>query len=248
MLYANALEAISKLENGTEILDSVKMEVNDKGRENKSLRERLKSFGERSADSVAAVFNSLEALSIDLTGDIPAQLEALEKKGGTKVANESEKQIKALQSSVAALQKTLSDEQTEKARLTTENKRKTVENSLSTVFGQKVLNPSVTLKYHISNGDFDVDESGKIVYKNKVGDSVVLIDGNLDAYLKDYPEAVKNTQQPGAQSSPKDKGGDTSNNTTKLTIEQVKAMSPSEVAKNYPAVREALAAQSTVSK
>jgi hypothetical protein len=242
MLYANALEAISKLDTGAELLDAIKAEVNDKGKENKSLRDRLKAFGDKSADSVSSVFTALEAMDIDLTEDIPAQLAALEKKAGSKVTGDYEKQIKTLQKAVEGLQKTLTDEQAAKEKLTADNKRRTIESGLSNVFSQKVLNPTVALKYHIGAGDFDLDESGKIVYKNKAGQNVTLTEGNLEAYLKDYPEAAKNVQNPGANSSPKDKGGQGSAE-VKLTLEQVKAMTPAEVAKNYPAVREVLAAQ-----
>lgn len=241
MLYAQAIEAISKMDNGSELLDAIKSEINDKGKENKSLRDRLKAFGDKDAKAVTEIFSALESLDIDLTGDISEQLSALEKKVGSKVADDYAKQIKTLQKSVETLQKTLADEQAAKASLSAENKRKTIESNLSGVFGSKVLNPSVALKYHIQNGDFDLSEDGKIVYKSKTGDIISLTDGNIDLYLKDYPEAVKNVQTPGAGSAPKDKGGDQGGQ--KLTMEQVKAMSPAEVAKNYPAVREALAGQ-----
>jgi hypothetical protein len=238
MLYAQALESIGKLDNGSELIDAIKIEINDKGKENKSLRERLKSFGDKSSESVNNIFTALEAMNIDLSGDVKEQLTAIGKKAGG--VDASNKQITDLQKAVSNLQKTLADEKTAKEKLTIDNKRKTIESGLSSAFGQKVLNPSVALKYHIINNDFDIDEHGKIVYKSKGGEVVQLADGNIDQYLKDYPEAAKNTQTGGAGSSPQDKnpvGG-------KFTLEQVKAMTPQEVAKNYTAVKDVMSAQS----
>jgi hypothetical protein len=240
MIYSAALEMIAKMDNGVELLDAIKAEVNDKGKENKSLRDRLKTFGDKDASAVNAVFKALEAMDIDVTGNIPEQLEALEKNTEKKVGSDYDKKIAGLTKAVEGLQKSLSDEQAQKAQLAKENRTKTIESSLSSAFGARVLNPSVTLKYHLANGDFDINDAGKIIYKAKDGTEALIDNGNIDSFLKDYPDAVKNVQKPGSESAPAtDKGGQP----LKFTIEQVKKMSSQEVAANYDAVKAVMAAQ-----
>lgn len=245
MIYSAALEAISKLENGAELIDAVKAEVNDKGKENKSLRDRLKGFGDRTADTIEAVFAALDAVDIDVSGDVAEQLKAIGETAGKKT--ETDKQLATLQKQVTKLTETLTNAQTENAEILKKTNLKTLESALAGAFTERVLNPSVTLKYHISNGDFVLNEAGQAVYKSADGTEEIITKGNIDKFLKDNPDAAKNTQQSGAGSTPKDKGGDPNagggENKT-FTIEQVKAMSPAEVAKNYDAVHATLAAQS----
>jgi hypothetical protein len=244
MIYAQALEKIAGLDGGEELLTAIKAEVNDKGKENKSLRDRLKAFGDKEPATIASIIEALEAMDIDMSSDIKEQLSSFEKKAGEKVSDVYTKQLKALQKTVETLQTTLATEQTEKQRLASDNKKKTIESQLSGVFGKNVLNPSTALKYHIGSGDFDLDETGNLIYKNHAGENVQVVNGNIDSFLKDYPEAARNTQSGGAGSVPKDKREN--GEPLKFTIEQVKAMSAEDVAKNYDAVKQTMAEQKNI--
>jgi len=241
MNYPAALEAISGMENGAELIDAIKLEVNDKGKENKSLRDRLKAFGDRTADQIETVFAALEDADVDVSADVAEQLKTLGETAGKKT--EQDKQLAQMQKQIAKLTDTLQAAESEKSELAKKHSLKTLESSLSSAFSQRVLNPMVTLRYHIGNGDFALNEEGKPVYKAQDGTEVVITNGNIDKFLKDNPEAAKNTANSGAGSTPKDKEGDGNNGQKQFTLEQVKAMSPRQVAENYDAVKEVLSAQ-----
>lgn len=245
MDYAAVLEAMSKMENGAELVDAVKTEVNRKGAENKSLRDRLKAFGDTTAEDVKtsrekleAIVSSLAELGVDPEKDISEQLSALKSERGQ--SGDLAKKVTDLMKQLSGLQKERDAERLEKERLAVDNKRKTIESSLSALFQKRVLNPIVAMRYHISQGDFDIDDSGAVVYKDGDGNLRPVSKDGFESFLKANPDAVKNTQSGGSGSKPEGgaggKGGAGEGGTT-LTLDDVKKMTPRQIADRFDEVQ-----------
>jgi hypothetical protein len=241
MDYAAVLEALSKMENGAELIDAIKGEVNRKGQENKSLRDRLKVFGEHTPDEIKttkelleSIISSLEELGIDASKDIAAQLAAVKNERGQ--SGDLTKKVTDLTKLVSSLQKERDTERQEKDRLALDNKRKTIESNVSSLFQQRVLNPMVSMRYHIAQGDFDLDDTGAVVYKDSDGVSHPIAKGGFDSFLKVNPDAVKNAQSGGSGKKP-DGGAGAGAGGAKLTVEAIKSMTPRQIADRYDEVQ-----------
>lgn len=197
MDYAEALKAISGIENGEDIINAIKSEVQKKGSGEASLRQKLKAYDGIDPQKTKSVFDTLANFDIDLSDDIETQLSAIREKAGSVDSATSE--VKKLQRQVEKLQKQWQEAETEKQKVTAEKARADIFNSLHKDFIDRISNPDVTLNYRIKEGDFFMDETGQMAYKR--GDEIIT-DGIIDAYIADHPNELTVKQKNGSGSNP----------------------------------------------
>lgn len=225
MKYSEAIEKIKSLEGGEDLASAILSEVQKKGEGEASLRQKLKAFDGVDVEKykkISGVVEALDGVGIDLDGDIAEQVSSLKKKTESGSA-ESE----ALKAQLKKLQKRVDD--SDRARVEAENKsnQKAVEAAFAGKFAEKVFNPTDTLRYRMSQGEFTMQD-GKVGYMDN-GVFVSEVEGAFDRFIANNPSIVKNTQKPGAGG-----GSGEPNGGSKFTFESIKKLTPADYRKFTP--------------
>jgi hypothetical protein len=201
MEYAAALEAVKALENGSELIEAITGEINKKGGENKSLRDRLKPFDGVDPEKYRSITSALQEHEIDLAADIKEQIAALKASAGSK--SQVEQQVAALNAQLKTIQKSLEDERGQRTAAESKIRTERLANKMLGLFSESVANPEITLDYHIGKGTFTLVDDDMVEYKRAGGEAVVGKPADvLSAYLADNPKQAINTQKGGAGSPP----------------------------------------------
>lgn len=176
--YAEALEALSKLENGSDLADAVRGEVKKKNDEASGLRKRLKPLEERVRKLAGA----------DESDELDSVLEKIEAatKGGDKGGKPDER--------VATLEKTVSDLKknidTERAKATAAIVGGKVKDSLAKHKGKR---PDDLLKLVLDRVKVEGDNHSFLQDDGTEAD----LDTGIKSWLDARPEFVASEQQPG---------------------------------------------------
>jgi hypothetical protein len=160
------------------------------------------------------------AIGLDPDGDLDAQLvtikERLEKATNSK--GEDDPAVKKLERQLAAIVAKLEATEKEKAEATQKYTKTRLSESLRKAFGDQINGVGLAVDNLIYGGKVKLSENDEVVFVN--GSDELTIEEGVAAFKKQYPELVKNTQNPGGGSAPQGKP-----NSKSITISQYEAMS-----------------------
>ena len=176
--YAEALEALTKLEGGSELADAVRGEVKKKNDEASGLRKRLKPLEER----VRKIAGAEESDDLD---DVLERVEAATKAGGK--GGKPDDRVAALERTVEALKKTA---ETERAKATAAIVGGKVKDALTKHKGKR---PDDLLKLVLDRVKV---EGEKHTFVSDDGTETDL-DAGVKSWLEARPEFRESEQQPG---------------------------------------------------
>ena len=223
--------SLSKLENGSELLEFFDSSVSDEKtkaiditrKANKESQNIKKAFNRLGYDGVANVDEFVDVL-----------LETIDGKATTQTTELSDLQntVKKLQRSFEQVQGELKTEREKSESLHKQNKIKTIEGKLTPKLNEELYGANYLVKSLIAEGALDLDEEGNITLKN--GESVLSYDDAIKHLVNSNTDSRKNKQVPGASSSSGVQGK--TQYKPKYTMDQIKAMNQEEAAKDIKEV------------
>jgi len=211
MEYKEVFPILEKLDNADDVVDAIKAQVQKVNNEAHGLRSKLKTFEGVDVDKYNLVTKTLSEAGLDLEGDMGKQISSL--KASTDKLTDSEKQIQDLTNNLGSLQNRFDEADRKAVKLTQENNKAQVLSAFTGEFEKRVLNPKITLGYHLSEGQLTLGEDGKPGYSSKDGTFYSFDNGAMDQYLTDFPDSAKSSQTGGSGS-----GASFSNDSNKKTI------------------------------
>lgn len=213
MKLEDVLKALEALENGEELINVVKAELNKKNNEAKNLRTRAKTAEDALSEHKKTLAIVLEKMGIegfdsdefDLDDALEAYDTAMKAKEGGKGKGKDDPEFAELQRQVAKLTKTMDTlkkekEAADKAVLDEQAKRHSMlvqTELLSSLTEGKAIKANVLVD--VLKKFIKVGEDEKLVFTTDVGDEVSVKDG-VAGWLKANPEFVENTSRGGAGS------------------------------------------------
>jgi len=238
--FKKLLEA---LPNGAELLEHHAAAVSTE--KNRGIEESRK--GNKESQSLRRFKTAVEKLGYDGEADLDAFVETLtatvegkQTQGSTELS-ELQKKISKLQKEFESSQKELNTEKEQRASLQQQNKIKTIEAKLGPKLSDDFYGSQFIIKALLADGSVDLDDSGEVIFKQ--GDKVLKIDEGIKWLGDTHSDARKNKQTAGAGSQASNQA-----NRPKYSLEQLKAMSPTEVSADLANVNASLKAHSSVAK
>ena len=237
-------DALSKLENGNELLEfhaeQVLSEKNkgieisrSKNHENQKLKNFQKAFEKLG-------FNPEEAELDAFTEGIVAKMENDATQSNTQLGD-LQKTIKKLQTDFEKSQKELSVEREQKVNLEKLNKHKTIESKLLPKLQEDFYGANWIVKGLLADGSVDLDDTGEVVFRK--GDQILPMVDGLKSIAEQNADSRRNKQAGGAGSS-----ASTQPSKVKYSLEQIKAMSPEQMKANLTDVNESMRQLSAAAK
>ena len=176
--YAEALEALTKLEGGSELADAVRGEVKKKNDEASGLRKRLKPLEER----VRKIAGAEESDDLD---DVLERVEAATKVGGK--GGKSDDRVAALEKTVEALKKTA---ETERAKATAAIVGGELKDLL---IAEKIRRPEYHMKTLADRVKIDGEKRTFLMDDGTEAD----LKTGIKAWASAFPDFRESEQQPG---------------------------------------------------
>lgn len=139
---------------------------------------------------------ALEALGYDGTTELDEFVAEIIRKKDTSTDDSSRMTVKALNEKIDALIKENALTKQKAQEYQTKAKQKTISSELLKELSDKVYGPNILIKNLINDGQVDLDESDRVVFKID-GETLPLKDG-IQKVLEANKEIVKNTQNGGA--------------------------------------------------
>lgn len=201
------LKALKALDNGADLVafyeeseTASREEVGKRNRENKNLRDRLKTSEEGNAPAKEKLEAILAKLGLDADSDGETTDAAIDKlisgKGGNEAVNTLQKRLDRLERERKAEREKLEAEtKTERAKRHDMLRTKELQDALT---ANKAARPDQLAKLLLAMTKVR-DDDDAIVYVNEKGEEIEVKDG-VKAYLDAYPEFRLNDQKGGAGS------------------------------------------------
>jgi hypothetical protein len=144
------------------------------------------------------------------------------------------KNLLKLQKEFEKSQVQLQQEREQRANLEKVNKIKTIESTLSPKLSDKFYGSNFMIKALLADGAVDLDENGNVVFKKD--DDLLNIDEGIKWLSDTHSDARKNLQRGGIGSNPTGISAK-----TKYTLDQIKAMTPQQIADDVSEVNKSMA-------
>jgi len=238
--FKKALEA---LENGSELIEYHTTAVLSE--KNRGIEESRK--GNKENQNLRKFKTALESLGYDGESDLQefvdtltATVEGKTTQGNTELS-ELQKKISKLTRDFESSQGELKTEREQRASLQQQNKIKTIEAKLSPKLNEEFYGGQFMIKALLADGIVDLDDSGEVLFKQ--GDKTMKLDDGIRWLSETHADARRNKQAPGANST-----ANTQTNRPKYSTEQLKNMSPAEIAADIANVNASVKAYSTTAK
>lgn len=236
-------ELIKKHEKGSDILEFVTAALNaekDHGiKETNRANQQAATFRNQLKDFKGY----LTKLGWEETQDVNEFIESLSttRTEGTQSKTELD-QVKAtltkLQKEFEKGQNELKAERERASELARQNKLKTIESKLHPKISEDFHGPEFVIKTLIAEGKVDIDDSGNIIFKN--GEDSVNFEDGYKQFKIDHKDSLKNKQSGGSGSYPGGSGAK-----PKYSLEQLKTMTPEQVAADIDNVNASMKAYSS---
>ena len=198
MELAEFLKVLEGQENGTELVEFFNQSIqNEKtifieknrqhNKENQTLRQGLKDLKSR-----------LTKIGWDGQADLDEFFETLNETiaGKKEEGSAASKELKTLQKQIEKFQNELKVEQEKRLEL----QKKIIESTLLPKISEEFYGSEFIIKFLISDGLVDLDETGKVIFKN--GEDILDFDSGLKAFGEAHPNSKKNKQKTGSGSQP----------------------------------------------
>lgn len=240
MTFEEFKAALEATEKGAALLEFYSQAVN---------AEKVKGISEKStankeAQNLRRYKLAFDKLGYDGEADLDDFVEmmaaTIESRGmkSTTELTELQKQIAKLQKNFESSQKELTEEKQQRETLQKQNKIKTIENKLSPKLKDEFYSDNFILKALLADGQVDLDDSGEVIFKN--GDRQMSMTEGLKWLAETNAGSRKNKQQGGANSQAAQGG----TQTVKYTAEQMKALTPQQIANDIANVNASVKALS----
>jgi len=243
MDFEEALKAISAMENGGDLINSIKERLASVNNEAKNLRIRTKK-AEAEMMKAAKLAETLKTAgldadlndeSLDLNESISNFLAAQKSKAVETDSTKTVEYIK-LQKRLDKMDEMLKEKEANEQKLILRSQKKEIVNSLLPAFSENIMNGDTVLNLLVdSPRNPFVIEDNKVGLKLDDGDIITGSDAIIDEYKKLYPKQILNKSKSGVGELP----GKTSVSIPKqfTDISQIKALDARQIAnieKNNP--------------
>ena len=204
MDFEKTLEAISAMENGEDLINSIKERLASVNNEAKNLRIRTKK-AEAEAVKAAKLAETLKSNGFE--GDFDEEsisnfLAAQKSKAAETDSTKSVEYIK-LQKRLDKMDEMLKEKEANEQKLILRSQKREIENSLLSVFSENIMNGDTVLKLLVDSPKNPfVIENDKVGFKLDDGDIITGSDAIIDEYKKLYPKQILNKATSGVSILP----------------------------------------------
>lgn len=226
MTFEEFKAALEHAENGSALMAFFTEAVN--AEKTRGISE--KSSANKEAQGLRKYKQAFEKLGYDGETDleefVETTIKAIEGQGfkGSTELTDLQKQLKTLQKSYEKTAQELTTEKEQREVLQKQNKIKTIESKLNPKLSEEFYGSNFILKALLSDGAVDLDDSGEVIFKR--GDQQLSLQDGFKWLTETNADARRNKQQSGAGSQAAHGG----NQTVKYTPDQLKAMTPQQIA------------------